>query len=271
VKRLVVFLNELSCRFEDISTPEGVLAYVLLTISTLQAVRRLRQDFFVAGHLPLTQVPLGDGTQSLRTVLMGNIYKDHWRFLNNLDQSSPWGEYPGARVPGDLEGVSFGGNAATGMTWARKNDSAVFSFGHPPNWNAEFIHARFDRMNVAGDIESNPVDVPNLSVPDHANAHIDLIRNFGEVVSASSLVYDSGNFVVRMYFYDHNPPHFHVLPHRNTSKSEAKCAINTLDILEGDLPVALRREMRNWARTRRDELLVNWGRCQMGTHPFRLD
>lgn len=244
-----------------------MLACVLVTLATLRAVRGIRRDLLLASHLPITGIVLGDGTQSLGTILNGDVYKDEWRFISSLDQSSPWGAYPSARIPGDLEGVSYRGRAADGMTWAKDNNSAVFSFGHPPDWNGDFILAQFDKIDAAGDIRSIPVDIRNLSAPEHVETHREMIRNYGGDVSPSSLIHEADGFVVRMYFYDHNPPHFHVLLHAGT---QAKCAIGTLDILAGDLPPGLLREVRAWARIHRDALMRNWDRCQSGDHPFVL-
>jgi hypothetical protein len=271
VNSLVIFLNELSCLLETPISRERLLACALLTLATLRAVRRIRRDLLLASPLPLTSTLLADGTQSLSTILIGDPYKDEWRFINSLNQSNPWDAYPGTRAPGDLEGVSFLGTAAVGMTWAKQNNSAVFSFGHPPNWNTDFIHAQFDAMDVTGEINSISIDVPNLSTPEHAETHRGTIRNYGHTVSPSSLIHDGNGFVVRMYSYDHNPPHFHVLLHRNTSETQAKCAIATLDILAGYLPATLRSAVREWARTHRDALMANWERCQSGDRPLVLD
>ncbi len=154
-----------------------------------------------------------------------------------------------------------------GMTWAIENDSAVISFGYPPNWNRDFIHAQFDRLDAVGEIDSLPIDVRNLSAPEHVETHREVIINFGADVSASSLIHTADGFVIRMYSNDHNPPHFHVLLR---SGNQAKCAIGTLDILAGELPPGLLREVRAWARIHRDALMRNWDRCQSGDHPFVL-
>ena len=267
MNRLVIFLNELSCLLETPISPDRLLTCVLRTLETLRAVRGIRRDLLLASYQPITGIPLGDGTQSMGTILKGNLYKDEWRFISGLDQASPWAAYPGARMPGDLEGVSHRGIAAIGMTWANENDSAVFSFGHPPDWNGAYIPARFDEMDAAGEIASIRVDVRKLSAPVHIDRHRVMIRNYGGDVSPSSLICEGGGFVVRMYSYDHNPPHFHVLLHAGP---QAKCAIGTLDILAGNLPPGLLSGVRAWARIRRDALMLNWDRCQSGDRPFVL-
>jgi len=239
-------------------------------LETVKAVKKIRPDLLIAGQAPISGVLLGDGTQSFATILSGDLYKEEWRFINNLDQSSPWSAYPHAVDPGHFEEVTFDGRAARGMTWARKNDSTVFSFGYPPHWDGELIEAHFDEVSIEGEFSSVQIHIPNLSRPEHVETHGQKIRNYGGDVSPSSLVYDADGFVIRMYFYDHNPPHFHVLLHRDTSQTQARCAIGTLDILSGHLTPTLRREVRGWAETHKTDLMMNWERCQIGTHPFVL-
>jgi hypothetical protein len=77
---------------------------------------------------------------------------------------------------------------------------------------------KFDRMDVTGNIDSRPVDIRNLSAPAHVESHAETLRNYGHKISASSLVHEGNGFVIRMYAFDHNPPHFHILLRRNTSE-----------------------------------------------------
>ena len=271
MNRLVIFLNEMSCQTANHITREAMVGCVLATLATMRAVQRVRRDVLLASHEPIAGLLLGDGTYSLASVLVGDIQKEEWRFILNLDQSSPWAEYPGVRKPGDLEGVNFRGTAAVGMTWARINGSAVLSFGHPPDWNQDFIAAQFEQIDEAENLVSVQVSIPNLSRPVHVESHHEALRNFGSTVSPSSLVHDGHSFVVRMYPYDHNPPHFHVLLHRDTSNTLAKCAIDTLDTLSGHLPPTLRNAVKDWARIHRDDLITSWERCRVGEHPLVLE
>ncbi len=271
MNRLVIFLNELSCRVENAIPAETMLACALLTLATLRAARQVRRDLSLATPLPFTTILLNDGTQSLRSILVGHAYKEEWRFIGGLSQSNPWDAYPGTRRPEDLEGVSYHGKDAVGMTWARANGSVVFSFGHPPDWNQGMIPAQFDEMNAAAsEVSSIPIEIRNLSAPAHVEQHRAILTNYGRTISASSLVFEGGGFFIRMYAYDHNPPHFHVLLRRDTSESQAECAIQTLDILSGHLPPTFQRPVREWATTHRNDLMLNWERCQAGDRPHRI-
>jgi hypothetical protein len=64
--------------------------------------------------------------------------------------------------------------------------------------------------------------------------------------------------IIRMFFRDHNPPHFHAV-----YQGEKACfAILTLELLEGSLPKRARLLVTEWAIEHREELLVNWEKCQ---------
>ncbi len=69
--------------------------------------------------------------------------------------------------------------------------------------------------------------------------------------------------VIRMYFSDHAPPHFHAV----YSGEEAVIAIATGDILRGALPHRALRMVREWASIHRDELVANWEQVQVPEQP----
>lgn len=60
--------------------------------------------------------------------------------------------------------------------------------------------------------------------------------------------------VIKMYFYDHNPPHFHAF----YGDSEAVFKINTLEILQGSLPPRVIGLVIEWAELNKNELMQNW-------------
>jgi hypothetical protein len=62
--------------------------------------------------------------------------------------------------------------------------------------------------------------------------------------------------VIKMFFDDHNPPHFHaVYGHHN-----AAISIDSLKILEGSLPPRILGLVVEWASEHRKELEENWKR-----------
>jgi len=64
--------------------------------------------------------------------------------------------------------------------------------------------------------------------------------------------------VIRMYFDDHNPPHFHA----TYGGSEAQIAIDPILVLEGRLPGRASSMVIEWAALHQRELMENWQRLQ---------
>ena len=66
--------------------------------------------------------------------------------------------------------------------------------------------------------------------------------------------------VIYMYYNDHSPPHFHA----EYAGDEALFAINTLEILDGNLPRRPRAFVIEWASLHREELRTQWERARQG-------
>ncbi|MEK6481993.1 DUF4160 domain-containing protein [Catalinimonas sp. 4WD22] len=64
--------------------------------------------------------------------------------------------------------------------------------------------------------------------------------------------------IIRMFYNDHSPPHFHVIYQEN----EAIIDIKTLEILEGHLPKRAKSLAIEWAIEHRDELITNWQKAR---------
>lgn len=60
--------------------------------------------------------------------------------------------------------------------------------------------------------------------------------------------------IIRMYFMDHNPPHFHA----EYQGERAEYDIRTLELLAGRLPHRAHTLVLEWASLNRQELLTNW-------------
>jgi hypothetical protein len=60
--------------------------------------------------------------------------------------------------------------------------------------------------------------------------------------------------VIKMYFGDHAPPHFHA----EYAEFEARIAIDTLAVVSGDLPARAMGLVAEWATLHRQELQVQW-------------
>jgi hypothetical protein len=70
--------------------------------------------------------------------------------------------------------------------------------------------------------------------------------------------------VIRMYFSDHAPPHFHAV----YSGDEAVVVIETGEVIRGQLPERALRLVREWASIHRDELNTNWELVQVPDSPL---
>jgi len=67
--------------------------------------------------------------------------------------------------------------------------------------------------------------------------------------------------VIRMYFSDHEPPHFHA----QYGEFEALVEIETLALLRGELPRRAMALVLEWAALHRQELRSDWERARTGT------
>jgi hypothetical protein len=63
--------------------------------------------------------------------------------------------------------------------------------------------------------------------------------------------------VVKMFFDDHNPPHFHAL----YGREEALIEIRTLAVFAGRLPPRVLGLVIEWATVHQQELLDDWHRA----------
>ncbi len=59
---------------------------------------------------------------------------------------------------------------------------------------------------------------------------------------------------VRMFFNDHDPPHFHV----RYQQFRARVRIADGEVIGGRLPPTVARLIREWTDLRRDALMRNW-------------
>ena len=73
--------------------------------------------------------------------------------------------------------------------------------------------------------------------------------------------------IIRMYFMDHNPPHFHA----EYQGQRAEFDIRTLELIAGSLPSRAYALVLEWASLHRTELLANWKRAVEGELPSPID
>ncbi len=69
--------------------------------------------------------------------------------------------------------------------------------------------------------------------------------------------------VIKLYFGDHPPPHFHAI----YGESLGLVAIETLEMVEGDLPPRAKKLVTEWAMMNQSELLRMWERQEFHRLP----
>jgi hypothetical protein len=69
--------------------------------------------------------------------------------------------------------------------------------------------------------------------------------------------------VIRMFFNDHQPPHFHAL----YGEHEALIEIDTLGVFRGELPRRALALVLEWATLHREELRRDWALARGGQPP----
>jgi Domain of unknown function (DUF4160) len=69
--------------------------------------------------------------------------------------------------------------------------------------------------------------------------------------------------IVRMFFNEHAPPHFHV----EYAEHRAIINIRTLEVMEGKLPRRALELVLDWAELHQHELLSDWDLCQRHEQP----
>jgi hypothetical protein len=73
--------------------------------------------------------------------------------------------------------------------------------------------------------------------------------------------------IIRMYFQDHNPPHFHA----EYQGMKAEYDIRTLDLLAGNLPNRAHVLVLEWASKHREKLIENWNKSQIPTQLEKIE
>lgn len=73
--------------------------------------------------------------------------------------------------------------------------------------------------------------------------------------------------VIKMYWLDHPPPHFHA----EYGDHVAAVEIGGGRVIEGSLPLRARRMVRQWEAVHSAELFVNWARARSDRPLLAID
>ncbi len=72
--------------------------------------------------------------------------------------------------------------------------------------------------------------------------------------------------LIKMFFNDHAPPHFHV----EYGEFKAVIAIKTLELQEGHLPRRALNLVLDWAELHEEDLLADWNLCMSKQQPLPI-
>lgn len=73
--------------------------------------------------------------------------------------------------------------------------------------------------------------------------------------------------IIRMFFDEHAPLHFHA----QYGEFKASINIQTLELMEGQLPRRALGLVLDWAELHKTELLQDWDLCQKHSQPLKID
>jgi hypothetical protein len=73
--------------------------------------------------------------------------------------------------------------------------------------------------------------------------------------------------LIRMFFNDHPPPHFHA----RYGEFEATVDLGTLEVVQGDLPRRALNPVQERATIHREELLQDWRFCRENRAPAKIE
>lgn len=73
--------------------------------------------------------------------------------------------------------------------------------------------------------------------------------------------------IIRMYYDDHPPPHFHAI----YGDQEMQVAIEPIVIMNGQLPRRATSMVIEWAALHQQELLANWRRLEAEQIVVKID
>jgi Domain of unknown function (DUF4160) len=73
--------------------------------------------------------------------------------------------------------------------------------------------------------------------------------------------------LIRMFFNDHAPPHFHA----RYAEFEATIDIDSLSVINGELPRRALDLALEWAKIHRAELIENWRLCRENRPPEKIE
>lgn len=259
-----IFLNDVS--YPLVGSEVENRAVVVQLLKTLREVKSIGRPIVLASTVRLVDVPLTTAYRTLAAYAK-LLDREWWRFVRGLEQHAPFSVVPRCVSPDMLDHVTGAWEGAQAPLWTLKNNAFLISFPSSQQWQSTV--ANFSVCACAdGTHLSEEVTCKNLSTPDHATHWRSEILDYDLVESASSTIYESNKFRIRMFLRDHEPPHVHVYLLGCSRKWVAKVRFDHLEVMEDKgLSGSLRREILELLAAKREQLIRAWERCRGGLLP----
>lgn len=71
--------------------------------------------------------------------------------------------------------------------------------------------------------------------------------------------------IIRMYYIDHNPPHFHAFYGENVAKFDFNGKM-----IEGKIPDKQEKLIQAWVEIHKEELIANWELAKNSEKPYKI-
>ena len=261
---LIIYLNELSCS----AVGPGIGAIRLLVEQAISALReavRIRDDTTLRLPMPVSGMVFGAGNITLAQLFPGrnNIFSVLRRCVDRA---------PFCPVTDLDKEVVINGQVGVGLTWAFYDRSFVLSMGHAVPWSGINIVGVANSIDELGALVTSEVEIRNVATVAHVGIWRVAICDYGRDEASSSIVYRGGQFVIRMFPIDHDPPHVHVYAHAaDTSNLLAKVRIDNGDVMRGYILPAIRSDVFRVIVDKRERLMESWVRCRAGRLPLELE
>src|SRR5512136_1873194 len=85
--------------------------------------------------------------------------------------------------------------------------------------------------------------------------------------AAMPIISNCFGIIIRMFFNEHAPPHFHV----EYAEYKASVNIQTLEVIEGKLSRRALELVLDWAELHQKELLEDWELCRQHLEPKEIE
>lgn len=260
-----IFLNDASYPLISADDPQ-IHSEIVLMLHTLREIKLLNRSVVFGAAMKLSDISVDNAYRTLAS--FANVVDvEWWRFIRGLDLHAPFSLVPRSLAPdyGKHATGTFAG--AQAVLWALSNDSFLVSFSSSDDWRQPEVNFA---LCSCGDDNHRPMSVlcKNMSEPEHVRHWRSNILDFHMDQAASSTIYESNQFRLKMYLNDHEPPHVHVYLPGYSQKCVGKIRLDCVEVLEDDgLTGSLRRSLMPFISGRRDEFLRAWERCREGQLP----